>query len=544
MTHKLLLNINFIGMTLTKNLTSIGFQKQLHKVKCLMIFVLPFVLLIIGGCTLPSLESRVASRSLSTEEAQKTLLGEAIAPFSQQHPQKSGVRLLANPKDAFAARILLALSAEQTLDIQYYIWQKDITGALLFETITEAAQRGVRVRLLLDDNGINGLDETLASLNRLDNVQVRIFNPFAQRRFKWLGFITDFSRVNRRMHNKSFTVDNSVTVIGGRNIGDDYFGATSGILRQDLDLVAVGCVVDEVSKDFDKYWASGSAYPIEYVVNSSKTSTYTTAEYMPEQVHNPKREIYLQALGQSSLVQSMLAKELSFEWKATRMISDDPAKGVGKHKKENLLFYKLAQIIGRPTSTVLLVTPYFVPTKEGVKAFVKLAQSGVSISILTNSMEATDVLAVHAGYAKHRKALLKAGIQLFELRSIAEDADRNLKKLGPFGSSASSLHAKTFAIDSQRLFVGSFNFDPRSMHLNTELGFVIESPALAAQVEEEFYQHAALTAYQLSLDENNKIQWTQTNGKTKTIHKTEPSMNIFSRAALGVLSVLPIDWLL
>jgi len=493
---------------------------------------------------LPSLESRTASASLSIEDARKTLLGKAIAPLAALQPNKSGIRLLTNPKDAFAARILLALSAEKTLDLQYYIWQKDITGALLFETITAAAKRGVRVRLLLDDNGITGLDEALAALNRLDNVQVRIFNPFVQRRLKWLGFITDFSRVNRRMHNKSFTVDNSVTVIGGRNIGDDYFAATGGILRQDLDLVAIGSVVEQVSSDFDKYWASASAYPLEYIVNSSKTSSYTTAEYMPEQVTNPKRKVYISALKQSSLVETLLAKELSFDWKKAKMISDDPAKGLGLHKDETLLFHKLTEIIGRPTSSVLLVTPYFVPTKEGVKAFAELAKKGVAISILTNSMQATDVLPVHAGYAKHRKALLTAGVQLFELRSGAEQIDGNLKKFGPFGSSASSLHAKTFAIDSKRLFVGSFNFDPRSMHLNTELGFVIESAALASQVEEEFYQQTALTAYQLSLDEDNNILWTESSGENKTIHTTEPGMTVFSRAALAILSILPIDWLL
>lgn len=515
-----------------------------HKSKCIILFLLTFTLINLGGCTLPSLDSRSDSTSLSIEEAQETLIGKAIYPIASQYPNKSGIRLLGNPKDAFAARILLALSAQKTLDLQYYIWQKDITGALLFETITKVAERGVRVRLLLDDNGINGLDDALAALNRLENVEVRIFNPFIQRRFKWLGFITDFSRVNRRMHNKSFTVDNSVTVIGGRNIGDDYFGATGGILRQDLDLVAIGSVVNDVSSDFDKYWASNSAFPIEEIVNTTKTSTYSTDEYMPSQLTNPKRDTYITALRNSSLVKTLLAKELSFEWKMAKMISDDPAKGLGKHKDDSLLFHKLTEIIGRPTSTVLLVTPYFVPTKEGVKAFAALAKQGVKITVLTNSMQATDVLPVHAGYAKHRKALLKAGVKLFELRSGAEPIDGNLKKLGPFGSSASSLHAKTFAIDSERLFVGSFNFDPRSMHLNTELGFVIESPSLAIQVENEFYQQAALTAYELSLNEDNKIQWTETNGNIKTTHSTEPGMTIFSRAALSVLNLLPIDWLL
>lgn len=503
-----------------------------------------FMLINASGCSVSALQVRSQSAALTIEQAQQTTLGEAIAPFAQMHPDKSGIRLLGEPKNAFAARMLLAMSAQQTLDIQYYIWQKDITGTLLFETIVDAAKRGVRVRVLLDDNGIKGLDESLAALDRLNNVEVRIFNPFAQRRFKWLGFITDFSRVNRRMHNKSFTVDNSVTVIGGRNIGDDYFGATGGILKQDLDLIAIGAVVADVSNDFDKYWASDSAYPIKDVVNSASSSVYSTAEYLPEQVSNPKRAVYLEALTQSSLIKQLLAKELSFEWKATKMISDDPVKGLGKHGKETLLINKLAEIIGQPKSTVLLVTPYFVPTELGVNAFAKLVEAGVQISVLTNSMQATDVLPVHSGYAKHRKALLKAGVKLYELRPDSEKPDGNLKKLGPFGSSASNLHAKTFVIDSERLFVGSFNFDPRSMHLNTELGFMIESEFLATQVEDEFYQQVGLVAYQLSLDEGDGIVWAESNGEQIILHDSEPGMTFFSRGVLSILSVLPIDWLL
>lgn len=498
----------------------------------------------VGGCSVAALQVRSQSSALTPAQAQHTKLGEAIAPFAQRYPNKSGIRLLGEPKNAFAARMLLAKAAQQTLDIQYYIWQKDITGTLLFEAIVDAAKRGVRVRILLDDNGISGLDEPLAALNRLENVEVRIFNPFAQRRFKWLGFMMDFSRVNRRMHNKSFTVDSSVTVIGGRNIGDDYFGASSGILKQDLDLIAIGDVVADVSNNFDQYWESDSAYPITNVVNSNKSTVYSTVEYLPEQNSNPKREVYLKVLKHTSLVKQLLAKELSFEWTATKMISDDPVKGLDKHHQETLLINKLAEIIGQPESTVLLVTPYFVPTKTGVKAFAKLVNSGVSISVLTNSMQATDVLPVHSGYAKHRKALLKSGVKLYEFRPSIENSDGRLKKMGPFGSSASNLHAKTFVIDSKRLFIGSFNFDPRSIHLNTELGFIIESEFIASQVEDEFYQQVDLVAYQLSLDESGDIVWTERNGDETVLHNNEPGMTFFSRSVLSILSVLPIDWLL
>lgn len=510
---------------------------------------LSFVLLIlttitIGGCTLPSLENRDVSLSMSKNDAEKTILGAAILPLEKANQGLSGIKLLGNPRDAFATRVLLAQSAQSTLDLQYYIWEKDVTGTLMLEAISDAANRGVRVRLLLDDNGIAGLDEALSAINRHENAQVRLFNPFVQRKFKWLGYITDFNRVNRRMHNKSFTVDNSVTVIGGRNIGDDYFGATSGILKQDLDLLAIGSVVNDLSNDFDKYWSSASAYPIEDIITAEQTTTYHTAEYIPEHVASAERDSYIKALQESLYVKALLNHNLVFEWSKTQMISDDPAKGVGKSSEDHLLISKLAKIIGKPHSSLLLVSPYFVPTKTGVAAFTELAKTGVAISVLTNSMQATDVLPVHAGYAKHRKKLLNAGIKLFELRPSVNQENRTIKKLGPFGSSASSLHAKTFAIDSERLFVGSFNFDPRSMRLNTELGFIIESTPLTSQVETEFYQQIHSTAYEVRLDDEANLIWIEKNGDITITHVNEPGISMGSRMALSILSVLPIDWLL
>lgn len=511
--------------------------------------VLPTTLLSLGvlcivGCALPSLDNRDDSSGLLSNEAQQTAIGRTTKPHVDNNPGKSGIRMLSNPRDAFAARVLLAQKAQRTIDVQYYIWKKDVTGTLMLETISDAAERGVRVRLLLDDNGIAGLDDALIALSTLDNVQVRIFNPFTNRRFKWLGYLTDFSRVNRRMHNKSFTVDNSVTIIGGRNIGDDYFGATSGILKQDLDLAAVGEVVAHVSTDFDKYWASESAYPINDIVQSRASTNYTTAEFIPEQGVNPARDDYIKAIKASTFIEEVINQELSFEWVRTKMISDDPIKGMGIANKEQLLMHKLVKVIGQAESTLLLISPYFVPTEEGVKAFTELAAKGVSISVLTNSMQATDVLPVHAGYAKHRKALLLAGVKLYELRLDLHSDNSKQSNLGPFGSSASSLHAKTFAVDSNRLFVGSFNFDPRSMHINTELGFVIESPKLTQQLENEFHQQVSGVAYQVRLNEDNDIVWIETNNGMEKIHTKEPGMTLFSRMALSIFTIMPIDWLL
>jgi len=202
------------------------------------------------GCALPSLEGRSQSEALPLDQAKETMIGQAVAPMAQEHPGLTGIYPLFDPHDAYAARALLAFAAQKTLDVQYYIWRGDTTGTLMLGTLLQAAERGVRVRLLIDDNGITGLDDILAALNAHPNVEVRLFNPFVLRWPKPLGFLTDFSRLNRRMHNKSFTVDNQVTIIGGRNVGDEYFGATQDVLFADLDVMAIGAVVQDVSKDF------------------------------------------------------------------------------------------------------------------------------------------------------------------------------------------------------------------------------------------------------------------------------------------------------
>src|SRR5690554_2683741 len=225
---------------------------------CLMVGVL-------AGCSLPSLEERSTSQALSVEEARATTFGRLLAPQVQAHPGKSGIYSLADAHDAYAARVLLARSAEKTLDVQCYIWLNDVTGTLLMSELRQAADRGVRVRLLLDDNGTSGLDEQLAALHTHPNIEVRLFNPFVIRKPKAIGYITDFKRANRRMHNKSFTADNQATIIGGRNVGDEYFGAGS-MLFADLDVLAVGPVVDDVSSDFDLYWASESSYPVDLIL--------------------------------------------------------------------------------------------------------------------------------------------------------------------------------------------------------------------------------------------------------------------------------------
>jgi putative cardiolipin synthase len=540
--------------------------------------VLLISLLILGGCSVAPLEERSVAVSLPHEEILQTRLGKIARVYGQEHPGFSGVYALNNPVDAFAARIFMARAAEKTLDVQYYIWRKDLTGTMLLYELFLAAERGVRVRLLLDDLGVVDMDGWLAVLNSHANIEVRLFNPFPTRRMRMLGFVTDFSRVNRRMHNKSFTVDQSVTISGGRNVGDEYFAATDRVLFADLDVMVVGPAAAAVSEDFDRYWASQSAYPVDQLFEQEENYLSLQAE-VDKILARPDSAQYTKALRQTSFAQRMLAKDLTMDWVKTRLVSDDPAKGLGPVDRSGLMIYSLESMMGQSIQKLDLVSSYFVPTEASVEVFSTMAAHGTKIRILTNALEATDVAAVHSGYAKHRKALLEAGIELYEMKRESPAANDGIASFGSgssgisgsggsgsgsgsgsgfggsggggigssgsggFGSSGSSLHAKTFSVNGKQIYVGSFNFDPRSAELNTESGFVIDSPAMAEAVDEMFIERVPQTAYQVKLDEKGNLYWLE-QGDSPVIHRHDPGAGWFKRAMVKVLSWLPIEWLL
>ncbi|MEQ5767032.1 phospholipase D family protein [Halomonas sp. H33-56] len=513
--------------------------------KPLMLALWLSVAVLLTGCSgLPSLEGRSQTQHLTLEQARDTALGEMLAPYVDAHPGKSGIHTLRNPHDAFAARLLLAEAAERTLDVQYYIWHDDITGSMLYQAMLDAANRGVRVRMLLDDTNTAGLDDKLAALDAHPNIEIRLFNPFVVRSPRFIGYLTDFSRANRRMHNKSLTVDNQATIIGGRNIGDEYFGAGDNVMFADLDVVAVGPVVEQVSEDFDLYWASQSSYPASRVLDSAGRQGLARFEQASaEIVRTPDSLEYRQALDESQFIESIEDGSLELVWANTRMVSDDPAKGLGLAADEDLLTGRIRGLLGPPRDSVHLVSPYFVPVEKGTRMFADLEARGVEVTILTNALEATDVAAVHAGYAKRRRELLEAGVRLFELKR-APDAPGRSESAGPFGSSGASLHAKTFAVDGDRLFVGSFNFDPRSARLNTELGFIIESPELAQEMQRVFNTDVLDNAYEVKLDEDGSMIWLERTPQGVVQYDGEPNVGIFRRAAVTLISVLPVEWML
>ncbi|WP_144142414.1 phospholipase D family protein [Paraburkholderia sp. BCC1884] len=497
----------------------------------------------LAGCALPSLAGRTQSSALDTTEAQSTQIGHAIAPEVAAHPGLSGIYPLANPQSAFASRMILARAAQRTLDVQYYIWHDDLTGTLLLEQLREAADRGVRVRLLLDDNGVApSLDATLAALGAHPNFEVRLFNPFVVRKPKSLGFLTDFSRANRRMHNKSITADSSATIVGGRNIGDEYFGATDGVVFSDLDVLAVGPAASDVARDFDRYWSSDSAYPVDRILPSANADRLQALASRAQQLElEPAGIAYIDAVRELPIAEQLQTGTLPLEWAKARMISDDPAKGLNQAASKTRVLQQMHDILGEPAEELDLVSPYFVPTQAGVQYFTQLASKGVAVRVLTNALESTDVAAVHSGYARRRVALLKGGVQLYELRRLPGAPGKKDESKGSFGSSGSSLHAKTFAVDAQRVFVGSFNFDPRSANLNTELGFVIDSPVLAGKITTIFHTVVPQVAYTVRLDDQGKVYWLEDDDGKQTRYDTEPNSSWLGRLGVWFMSILPIE---
>ncbi len=500
------------------------------------------LMVLLAGCAgLPaSVDRRPSSAYADTGD---TSLGRALAPAVAAHPGKTGVLPLISGREAFAARMIAARVADRSIDVQYYIWHADTTGSLLFDALWQAAERGVRVRLLLDDQNTRGLDTTLAVLDSHPNIEVRLFNPFANRSFRIADAATSFARVNRRMHNKSFTVDNQVSIVGGRNIGDEYLEAGTPVAFVDLDTIVEGAVVRDVSQQFDDYWNSASAYPLAALLPAADADAVARVRgAWSELTGGAEAAAYLDAVRETPLVQKFIAGELELEWVPAHLVTDDPAKVLHPPERRELqMGPRLEAALGKPMSELDLVSPYFVPTQDGTDALLAIAARGVKVRVLTNSLAATDVAPVYAGYVKYREVLLRGGVQVFELKR--EGGERPKAKLGE--SSGASLHAKTFAVDRRRIFIGSFNLDPRSARLNTEVGVILESPTLAGQLSGVFDQSIPRRAYEVRLTADGQgIEWIEQTPEGEVRHSSTPETSALRMFYINVLRILPIEWLL
>lgn len=490
--------------------------------------------------SLPALQ-RQDSHSISADKTSDW--AQFINAQAQQHPNLSGIKPLASGLDAFIMRLLLIEKARFSIDAQYYIWHHDLTGLWLLQALKNAADRGVRVRLLLDDNGIGGLDGIISELNQHELIDIRLYNPFVVRRFKLINFTWDFFRLNHRMHNKAMIVDGLAAIVGGRNIGDEYFNTGLNPHYNDLDVLTIGQVTPDIAANFDLFFNSQLAMPAQQIIEQVKGNNNLLEQALSPLKQSQQYHTYRQAVIDSELSQAIPNHELITTWSEVSLISDHPKKSLGIDRKDVLMVTRLISILESPQSQVDIVTPYFVPAKS-VHLLANLTARGVKVRILTNSFEANDVIPVHAGYAKYRKPLLQAGVKLFELKTN-HAIEENKADLGFMGSSGASLHAKTFAVDGRLVFIGSFNFDPRSARLNTEMGVVIDDPRLARDIHRHFQEDLHRQAYRLQLDDAGNIVWLEYQNPEHSVeyHK-DPNSTALQRMMLTIIGWLPIQKLL
>jgi putative cardiolipin synthase len=470
-----------------------------------------------------------------------TTLDGAIAEAEARHPGESGFRLVREGPEAFAIRAVTARLAGRSLDVQTYIWHADATGAFLANELLAAADRGVRVRLLVDDMDARAKNYGFAALHAHPNVEVRMFNPFESRSgtltlvFEALG---SAKRINRRMHNKTWIADNRIAIAGGRNLGDEYFGASEDVNFVDLDLAMVGPVVRDASASFDRYWNSPLAYPMDVLAPDavSPAALETLREQLAPLVEQARSSRFAVELGENDAVSRLVSGDWPMQWSAKyAFVADDPAKasGQGDGLAGSQVLAVLVPALESSRSTVTIISPYFVPGEAGTKALVDIARSGSEVRILTNSLAANDVAAVYGGYSKWREPLLEGGVQLWELKPTPGSTTKS----SLFGSSGASLHTKALAVDGRVTFVGSYNLDPRSTSLNSEQGIFVESPVITAQLEELFrIDSSGASAWAVTLHEG-KLQWQDDAG---TLDST-PDASAGRKFQAWIARVLPIS---
>ncbi|ATR79019.1 phospholipase D family protein [Moraxella osloensis] len=510
----------------------------------------------------PTVSSQLTGAQKFSEKSriQGQYLISRISASKNPSPSKfSGYYPLIDSSDAFASRSILTEMAQQTIDIQYYIWHNDAAGQLMLKDLYQAANRGVKVRLLLDDLNTNPeLDQQLLAFAAHANIQVRLINPKVVRSFTPANFVVALPRYQRRMHNKSMTFDRQLSIIGGRNIGDEYLRKDSIAEFADLDVLLAGKVVNQINDSFEDYWDSPLSYDIERLVSASKNpdrnksdepflATLTAIAPINSQSHLHKSSQLYRVQNGAIVDKQLYNKKIQFRWQPMQFLADDVKKLLNQDDKDSRLVSKLRARIGTPKQQLTIVSSYFVPTDLGVLQLSKLMENGVKINIFTNSYESTDVPIVHSGYNVARVPMLKAGIGLYELKSSA-DADFRRKKRSLYRSKYStSLHTKAFAVDDKYTFIGSYNVDPRSANINTELGVLIEDKDLAKSFHNTFDNAMLNVSYRVRLNDNGQLIWQthddKTNKKLITLDK-EPHMTFVNRLWLKIFSALPFKRLL
>lgn len=490
------------------------------------------------------------SRSETITDTGDTRLAQLFEERVANHAGQNGYFELPQGRDAFAARAVLARTADKSIDTQYYMWHQDTVGRLLIYELIRAADRGVRVRLLVDDMYGSDGQETWLALDVHPSIEVRLFAPYSRRQPKYLQFLTRFKDVNARMHTKTFTADNQATIVGGRNIGSEYFDADPSLAFADNDVLVIGPAASQVSEEFNDYWNGDYAYPVSTLLKPASEADLESLRNQEEDFYaNSSTSTYVEAVRNGDLAQSLRDGTAKLDWGSGTIIHDSWKKRDQSYDgwNDDLLITQLKPHITAAQSEVIMISPYFVPGEQDVAMFCDLAQKGVRVRILTNSLASNDVAAVHAGYTKHRKQLLRCGIELYELDEHLRTDERRAFDWLP-GLEKSSLHAKTLIIDRSKLFVGSFNYDQRSLYLNTEIGIVFEQPEIAGRSTDKFDQNIEDVSFKVELvtADNGKesLRWHSVEDGKPVTYDKEPNVGNGTKLAVWFLRLLPIDWLL
>lgn len=498
--------------------------------------------------SLPDNVSRPVSHAYT--DTDDTWLGRASSAYRQDHEGQSGLHLLTNGSDAFVARVALAEMAERSIDAQYYFLRNDLVSRLFIEQLLRAADRGVRVRLLIDDMELDTQELALLAADNHPNMEVRSFNPFARNMNRAVQFLTRLGRADRRMHNKSFIVDNKFAILGGRNIGDEYFSADPQFSLIDLDAIAVGPVVERVSSAFDLFWNDELAYPVTSLAEEKRTEAQMKEDRanLSRFVQEQSDSDYLLALRNSELETALTTNSVKFYWGDAEVFYDPPEKLIaGGEKSEQSLTEQLSTYIEPLSEELIIFSPYFIPGEDGVHELRALTENGVRVRVLTNSLASNDVAAVYAGFLKYRRDLLSAGVELYEMDK-AQPTDEMEERSWLSGSSKITFHGKSFVYDRKAMFIGSLNLDPRSMHYNTEIGIVLHSEEMAVHTAEVFEDWIGERSFRLQLVSNEDgelvTRWHGYEDGEPLVYDYEPRTSMWQRFWVHFLSWFPVQSLL
>jgi putative cardiolipin synthase len=463
-----------------------------------------------------------------------------------QAREGSSVELMQGGLTAFAARVEAARTATTSLDLQYYHWRDDLTGRALAREVLRVAERGVRVRVLLDDMYAIGRERLLGALDAHPHIEVRLFNATRWRSLGQFGLLLEMLfggwHLNRRMHNKAWIADGRLAICGGRNIGDEYFEAADEINFRDLDLVIAGPAAGEAQAIFERYWNHRLSRPIATVSQAARRrgGFRALAARLDAASAAPEARPFFEGLKADPDVRKVLDGDPSHlawvEPEDIQVVADPPDKAIGRAPVRECLAPAILAALRVAQEEALLISPYFVPGEHGACMLEALARRGVHVSVVTNSLAATDVVAVHGGYTRYRERLLLAGVELHELKPTGVEG------ASVFGSRGASLHTKALVVDGTRTFVGSFNLDPRSAALNTEMGTFIRHPGIAQELREE---HARLAdparSWRVTREGPGRLVWTATEAGETVVQRREPDASLRRRALAQMVRYLPVE---